>query len=235
MTATIDQAQLRKDVATGTRLLVFADILDYSGHLSARIDEDHLLILPRDMSRAGVTAEGLVVVDMRGELVEGDVPPPAEVAIHTGVYRSRPDVQAVCHGHPTLSTSFTMTDQAMLPMRHFAFKHPNGIPVHPDVTHIYTDEQGDAVAATLGSEDACMLRSHGTVITGSSVQQVFMDCLDLEENCRTLLNARQAGGELKPLTEQEVEDLRASYGKTSHRQGKVWNHYVTMARQAGLL
>jgi len=229
--------ELRQDLITCSALLVFKGILDYSGHLSARIPgTEYLLIQPRDFSRTGLRPEDLVVVDFQGNLIEGEVPPPAEVAIHTGVYRHRDDVNFVCHGHPTLSTSFSMTDQPLLPMRHFAYKHgATGPKVHPDFTHIYTNEQGDAVAATLGDSDAILLRSHGTVVVAPTVQRLFMDCLDLEENAATLLNARQAGGNLRPLTEEDVAALAESYGKTSHRPNKVWQHYIGLGKAAGVL
>ena len=228
-------AELPRDVAACTRLLVHVGIIDFSGHVSARIADDRIIIIPRDMSRAEVTADDLLVVDLDDRLVEGAAPPPAEVAMHTGVYRARPDVMAVCHGHPTTSTSLTMTDRPLLPMRHFAYRHPHGVPVHPDVTHIYTREQGDEVAATLGGGDACLIRGHGTVVTGKSVQELFMRCLDLEENARTLISAERAGGELLPLTPEECARVAESYGKTSHRPGKIWNHYLRIGAAAGVL
>ncbi len=230
-----DVRRVREEVAACTRLLVHVGIIDFSGHVSARISEDRIVILPRDMSRAAVTADSLVVVDLDDNLVEGTEPPPAEVAMHTGVYRARPDVRAVCHGHPPTSTSLTMTDQPLVPMRHFAYRHPDGVPVHPDVTHIYTRPQGDEVAATLGAGDACLIRGHGTVVVGSSVQELFMRCLDLEENARTLIAARQAGGTLLPLTAAECARISESYGKTSHRPGKIWNHYLRIGGAAGIL
>jgi ribulose-5-phosphate 4-epimerase/fuculose-1-phosphate aldolase len=236
MTATADTTQLREDLVTCTRLLVHNDVLDYSGHLSARIPgTDLVLIQPRDRSRAALTADDLLVIDLDGTLVEGSVPPPAEAAIHTGVYRARPDVSVICHGHPTLSTTFTMTDQPMRPMRHFAYKFPDGLAVHPDTTHIRTREQGDAVAATLGDAGACLLRSHGTVVVGSRIDELFMDCLDIEENARTQLMAVQLGGALLPLTSEEIATIDASYSGLGHRPGKMWEHYIHRGRVAGYL
>jgi ribulose-5-phosphate 4-epimerase/fuculose-1-phosphate aldolase len=236
MTSVDTTTQLREDLVTCTRLLVFSGVLDYSGHVSARISgTDHVLIQPRDMSRAALTPDDLLVVDLDGEVVEGDVPPPAETAIHTGVYRARPNVGMVCHGHPTLSTSFSMVDTPLVPMRHFAYKHPNGLPVHPDPTHIRSREQGDAVAKTLGDADACLLRSHGTVLVARRFDVLFMDCLDLEENAKTLLAATQAGGKLLPLTAEEVVIVGESYDRGGHRPGKVWEHYVHLGKAAGVL
>jgi len=232
----LTEEQLRRDLVTCTRLLVYLGVLDYSGHVSARIPgTDEVLIQPRDASRAAITPDDLLVIDLDGGLVRGEGVPVAEAAIHTGVYRARPDVTVVCHGHPSLSTTFTMTDRVMLPMRHFAYKFSHGLAVHPDTRHIRTREQGDAVAATLGDAGACMLRSHGTVVVGDRFDVLFMDCVDIEENARTQLAAVQLGGELKPLTVVEIEQISASYGGLGHRPGKMWEHYIHRATVAGYL
>jgi len=237
MTPEVDAvAHVRRDLVTCSRLLVFREILDYSGHVSARVPgtTDRILIQPRDASRAALRPADLLIVDLDGAVVEGEGPPPAETAIHTGVYRARDDVNMVCHGHPTLSTSFSMTTARLVPMRHFAFEYADGLAVHPDPTHIRSDEQGDAVAATLGSDGACLLRSHGTVVVAQTMPELLMDCLDLEENARTQLLARQLGGELLPLTSQEVADIAASYARAGHRPKKLWNHLVHLGQVAGI-
>ncbi len=227
--------ELRDQVVTCTRLLAFTEILDYSGHVSARVPgEDLLLIQPRDASRAGLTADDLLVVDFEGRVVEGDGVPVVEWPIHAGAYRAREDVAVVLHGHPTLSTTFSMVDRPLLPMRHFFYKYPDGLAIHPDSTHITTIEQGDALAKTLGSADACLIRSHGTLLVARRIQQLFMDALDLEENARTLIVAAQLG-EILPIGREEAAEIGASYGRTGHRPNKVWEHYLQKGRAAGVL
>jgi L-ribulose-5-phosphate 4-epimerase len=227
--------ELREHVVTCTRLLVFTEILDYSGHVSARIPgEDRMLIQARDASRAGLTADDLLVVDFEGTVVEGTGVPVVEWPIHAGAYRARPDAMVVCHGHPTLSTTFSMVARPLLPMRHFAYKYPDGLAIHPDSTHIVTLEQGDALAKTLGAAHACLIRSHGTLLVAPRMQELFMDCLDLEENARTLLFAAQLGTTL-PIEHEEAAAIGASYGKTGHRPNKVWEHYLHRGRAAGVI
>jgi L-ribulose-5-phosphate 4-epimerase len=227
--------ELREQVVTCTRLLAYAEILDYSGHVSARVPgQDRLLIQPRDASRAGLAPEDLLIVDFEGTVVEGDGVPVVEWPIHAGAYRARPDVAVVCHGHPTLSTSFSMVDRPLVPMRHFFYKYPDGLAVHPDATHITTLEQGDALAKTLGSADACLIRSHGTLLVARRIQELFMDCLDLEENARTLIVAAQLGTIL-PIGHEEAAEIGASYGRTGHRPNKVWGHYLQKGRAAGVI
>jgi ribulose-5-phosphate 4-epimerase/fuculose-1-phosphate aldolase len=233
-----DQIQrVRDDVVTCTRLLAFKNVLDYSGHVSARIpgSDELLLIQPRDTSRAALAPKDLLVVNLEGEVLDGEGTPPVETAIHTGIYRARPDVQVVCHGHPILSTTWSTIDRPLVPVRSFAYKlHPDGLPVHPYPTHVRTREQGDAVAQTLGQGYACLLRAHGTVVVANRIQELFMDCMDLEENAQALLYATQLGKVL-PLTSEEVEVISESYARTGVRADKMWDHYLHLGAAANVL
>lgn len=223
---TPDIRDLAEGIATCTRLLVEHGILDYSGHVSARLPgTDTILIQPKVVSRAALTAADLLVVDLDGTVVEGRSAPPLETAIHTAVYRARTDVAFVCHGHPTLAAAFSMTDAALRPLRHFAYVFGEALPVHPDPTHIGSREQGDAVAATLGRATACLLRSHGTVVVADSIEKLLMHCVDLEENARTQVYAAQLGT-IQPLTRQELQRLADDYGTGQSRAEKMWEHYV---------
>ncbi len=230
-----DVHRLREQLATCTRLMVMADIMDFSGHISARIPgTDRILIQPRDTSRAGLTADDILLVDLENNVLEGQGPAPSEVALHTAVFRARSDAVAVCHGHPTMSTLFTVVDRPFLPVRNFAYRFAGGVPVHPDTTHIRTEEQGKAVAATLGQHPVCLLRGHGTCVVSHSVEELLMDCLDIEENARSLLYANSLGP-LLPITQDEVAQLQASYGRSDYRAKKIWEHYQQKGRLAGIL
>jgi len=230
-----DVQRFREQIAACTRLLVMQEIIDFSGHLSVRIPgTDHVLIQPRDTSRAALTADDVLVVDLDNKVLEGEGPAPSETALHTCVYRARPDAVAVCHGHPTYSTIFTATDRPLDAVRNFAYRFADGLPIHADTTHIRTEDQGRAVAATLAQSRACLLRGHGTVVVAPSVEELFMDCLDIEENARSLIFAATLGT-VQPLTPQEVGELRNSYGRSGYRAGKIWEHYIHKGRQAGIL
>ena len=232
--AQISESALRTQIAECTRMMVMAELLDYSGHISARLPgTDRVLIPPRDASRAGVTADEILVVDLDGKVLEGNGPAPTETAIHLGVYRAREDVQAVGHGHPPMSTLFTMVDRPYEAVRNFGFRFI-GMPIHADATHIRTEEQGRAVAQTLGSHQACLLRAHGTAMCASSVQELFMDCIEMEENARSLVYAASLGT-VMPIDVEEAEELKVSFGKNDYRVAKIWEHCQEKARRAGVL
>lgn len=95
---TLTVQQLREQVVTCTRLLVFKGILDYSGHVSARIPgTERMLLQPRDASRAGLDAEDLLVVDFEGAVVEGDGLPVVEWPIHAGAALRLPPTGRTVH------------------------------------------------------------------------------------------------------------------------------------------
>jgi ribulose-5-phosphate 4-epimerase/fuculose-1-phosphate aldolase len=233
--AMADHEALRQKIADCTRLLTMQEIIDFSGHVSVRIPgTDRILIQPRDTSRAGLRAEDLLIVDLAGRIVDGEGPAPSETALHTCVYRARPDAQAICHGHPGISTLFTIVDRPLVAARNFAYRFAEGLPVHVDPTHIRSESQGQAVARTLANHSACLLRGHGTVVVGASIEQVFMDCLDIEENARSVLFASLLGP-LRPMAGDEITALRVSYGRSESRALKVWEHYQHKGRLAGVL
>jgi L-ribulose-5-phosphate 4-epimerase len=219
----LSETTLRQQLADCHRMMVMAELLDYSGHVSARIPgTDRVLILPRDASRAGVTADDMLVIDLDGKVLDGNRLPPTETAIHLGG-----------HGHPPMSTLFTMVDRPVIAMRNFGFRFI-GMPIHPDPTHIRTVEQGAAVARTLGRHKYCLLRGHGSVVAVDGVQEVFLDSLEMEENARSTIQAASLGP-LKPITPEEVELLKVSFARNEYRIAKTWEHYREKARQAGLL
>jgi len=224
---------LRQQLVDCTRMMVMAELLDYSGHVSARIGADRFLIPRRDASRAGITADDIVVCDLDGKVLAGEGPSPAETQIHAGVYRARADVQVVGHGHPPMSTLFTVVDRPMIAVRNYGYRFI-GTPIHPDPTHIRSREQGDAVARTLGGCRCCLLRGHGSVVAGNSVAEVFVDSLEMEENARSAVHAASLGP-LKPITPEEGALIEASYAKNDFRAAKVWEHYQEKAKLAGLL
>lgn len=224
---------LRAQLANATRMMVMADLMDYSGHLSARVPgTDRVLIQPRDSSRAFLTPDEILVMDVSGKLLEGTIPAPAEVVIHLGIYRARKDVFAIAHAHPPYSIMFTMTEQPLTAMRHYGYRFVN-MPTHMDTTHIKSDQQGAEIAQTLGNGRYMMLRSHGSVVVGDTIPQIFLDSLEMEENAKAAVQAA-ALGKLKPITTEEAKILGPSFDANTYRTNKIWGHYMEKAKLAGI-
>ncbi len=229
----LSEGALRQQVVDCTRMMVLAELLDYSGHVSARIAPDRFLIPSRDASRAGITVDDVVVVDLDCNVLEGNGPCPTETHIHAGVYRRGP-TSASSPWSPADVDIVHRRRPPMIAVRNFGYRFI-ATPVHPDPTHIRTREQGDAVARTLGQCNCCLLRGHGSVVAADSVQRMFLDSLEMEENARSVVQATSLAaslGPLKPITAEEADLIKASYAKNDYRASKIWEHYQEKTRLA---
>ena len=75
----VSEEKLREQLVDCTRMMVMAELLDYSGHVSARLSgTDRFLIPARDASRAGITTDDILVVDLEGRVLDGEKRPPTE-------------------------------------------------------------------------------------------------------------------------------------------------------------
>src|SRR3954462_15605826 len=85
------------------RMLERADIIDYNGHCSIRLDDDRVLINAGSCQRSELTVDDICVIDLEPNQLEGKAKPPLESHLHCGIYRNRPDAKAVVHAHPKWS------------------------------------------------------------------------------------------------------------------------------------
>jgi L-ribulose-5-phosphate 4-epimerase len=220
-------ANVALETSAVTRLLVTEGILDYSGHVSARIPgRDAFVIQIGSTSRAEVGPDSMLVVDHNGRVIEGDGQPPSELPIHLEILKARPDVQAVLHCHMELAIAFTMMQGVKLvPMRARASRWKSGIPTHPDPSHIKLTEQGKALAQTLGPHHAALMRAHGLVLVAESVRALFIDAVHFKENARAQLEVLQAGAKPLALTADEIEQIERMEMRDWHIK-KLWNYYL---------
>lgn len=223
-------AALKEKVAAATRMLAREDVLTSSGHVSARIPGTNKVIIgANDRSRETLRPDQLVTVDLDGTKLEGTEDAPAETEIHLGVYRARPDVASVVHSHPVHSVVFSMTGKPILPVSVHGAIFADGVPVFPHVGHVNTRELGDELAKTLGKRRAALMKMHGAVIVGTSVEEAFVAAIQLEENAEKQLWA-EATGTVTPMSPGEVERcIKQSFGARSI--AKRWEYYQERERE----
>lgn len=230
-------ARLRTEIAACTRIMNMEGLIDYSGHVSARLpDGSGILIQSYDDSRGALEPDDLLVCDFDGNLVEGPdgKVPPREVYIHTEIMKARPDVNSVGHFHPETATTFTLVeDRPLVPVKNHAARWADGIPVHPDPGHINSVETGQELVATLGDCHAALIRAHGVVVTAESVPALLIDSVHFEENAETLYRA-SALGKVKGLSREELDAFASRFNRTTHI-AKLWKYYAGRAIDAGAI
>ena len=204
------------------RMLTRGEMMDHSGHGSARRDERSFYINSGASVRGSLTERDIVAVDFDGALVEGTAKPPLEFPLHAEIYRARPDVNAVMHTHPKWSTFLTMVGAPYQPV--FGQGALLGdVPVMDSPMSVNSRAMGERLVATLGRGHAVLLKSHGAAIVGASVVESFVLAAYVEENAYRQYMARQIGTPYV-FSEAEQQTCRERLWTASLFQ-KVWEHY----------
>ncbi len=218
---------LRTVLAQGCRIVAMEGLGDITlGHLSVREPgTDRFWMKPAGLGLEEVTAEDMVLLDFDGKQLAGDRPRHGEFPIHAEVYRRRPDINAVVHVHPLYSTVFSALDEPLRPITHEGALFVPPIPRFTEMTDlILTREQGDAVARTLGGHRAMLLRNHGVVVVGRTVEEAALYAIFLERAAQAQLLAR-AGGHFQWTSDEEAP-LKVEHIYNARLMGYYWQYYL---------
>lgn len=203
-------------LADAGRVLAHEGQGDYvAGHVSLRIPDqpDRFLLKPAGIGLEEMTDENIITVDIEGNKVAGGAGRHNEVFIHSEVLRARPDVQAVIHTHAIYAVVFSSLGKPLLPVSNDGAFFANGLPVFSETTELIINQQrGKAVARTLGSHGALLLRNHGIVTTAATMEEAVFLALKLNQACHIQLMAEWAGGPalVGELGEAKVKGAYAS-------------------------
>jgi L-fuculose-phosphate aldolase len=204
----------RQIVEVGRRTYERGYVASNDGNISARADDNRVVITPTGVSKGFMNQEDMVLVDMNGKVVSGSKKPSSEVFMHLQVYKDRPDVNSVCHAHPPYATGFAVAgiplDQCVLPEVIIAL---GNIPIVEYGTP-GTEEFYKPVVKLLPDYDAFLLANHGALTVGSDVLSAYHKMETLEHFAHIAFVARQLGHITTLSTEQvkKLTDLRSKYG-----------------------
>jgi len=194
--------QLRKDIVSASRILSHLRLVEGFGHVSARIpDSDRFLITPR-ISLAMVREDQLLIMNLKGEVVDGNHPAPFEAWLHAAIMKTKPRVNAITRIHARVANIFSVTDRRLEPVHNHGSFFAGGVPVFSPPDLISTEQLGTAVGACLGDRPAVLLRGNGQVTVGRTIPEAVMMAIYLEEAAEVLYGALQIGKPI-PLTIDE--------------------------------
>lgn len=228
-----DTTALKKQLASAHRIIAAGGLLPLTkGHASVRIpDSDRILILGHIHSRGRTldttTEDDIVTISADGEAVEGSVPPVGERFLHTAVLAARDDVNAVVHCHAEHPTALGVAGVHVLPLGNRGGIFAPRVPILDFDGQIETPETGRLVSEALGGACAVVLKNHGVVTVGRTIEQAVVTAFALEETARMQVIASTVG-EPQPLT--EAESARVSPGGPDHDAffTHVWAHYARL-------
>jgi len=181
-----------------------------SGNLSAR-EGDLMVIKPSGVAYDDLTPDSIVVCDLYGDVVEGDLVPSSDAATHGYIYRHT-DAGGIVHTHSPYATAWAIRGEPIpCVMTAIADEFGGEIPVGPFAL-IGDEEIGRGVVETLGSHRsrAVLMRSHGVFALGDSARDAVKCAVMCEDAARTVHLAR-ALGPIEPLDPGSVDALHHRY------------------------
>ncbi len=176
------------------------------GNVSVRLPGNKIIITPSGIHKGFMTERELVVVDMKGNVLEGRGKPSSELAMHITCYNERPEINAVVHAHPTLSIAFSLAGitlaRCLLPEVVFTL---GSIPT-AEYAAPTTGEVPDSIKRYIKDYDAMILERHGSLTIGVDLFSAYNTLERMEHVAEITYHARQLG-QVKPLSKGQVDQL----------------------------
>lgn len=155
------------------------------GVVSTRIpNSDYVLITPSGFSKAKLETINLIVVDLDGKVVKGNLRPSVETPMHLFIHRKRNDLQAVIHTHSTYATAFAAANREIpCVSSEQAFYLGGRVPLVTNYSLPGTTDQKElqSIVNALEEANAALLRKHGAVVVGKSLDEALDTAIVLED------------------------------------------------------
>jgi HCOMODA/2-hydroxy-3-carboxy-muconic semialdehyde decarboxylase len=201
------------------------------GHLSARLDDEHVLVTKR-VAPAQVTSSGdLVRLALDGGT--GELPPdvPPEIWLHLAIYRRRPEVEAVCRFHAPYALAVSTAVEALRPSIGYG-AYLGVVPVHDDARLARSVDAAERVADSLGDGPAVLLRGNGAVTVGGSIQEAGVRAIFLERAAAALCRGAALGA-VTPLADHELAAFARLPDARTVQIERAWTYYIRQLPEEG--
>lgn len=226
-----DLSSLREGVAGAARRLAAAGlVIATAGNVSQRAG-DHVAVTASGTVLEHAQAEHVSIVDRRGELVEGDLAPSSEIALHLGIYDTY-GAGAVVHTHSPMATALACVLTDELPVVHYGMLGLGGaVPVAPYRT-FGTPELAEVTVAALEGKLAALMANHGAITWGNDLDHAVENSLLLEWVCTVYWRAAMIGEPRVLGAEEQAAVVEAAVARRYGTPQRVASHRVAPQRVA---
>jgi len=191
------QDEIKRTLILAGKILVAEGQDDFTrGHISMRLPDDAALFMmkPHSIGLDELTLDNILTIDLDGNVTAGNGRRHSEVFIHSEIFKARRDVQCVIHTHPPHAVALSATGRPMKCLSQPSALFHDGLGVYADsMALIRTPAMGVRVAAVLGPNRAALLKNHGVVVVGASIEEAVVTVIMLELAAKVQLLAEAAG------------------------------------------
>jgi L-fuculose-phosphate aldolase len=194
------------------------------GHMTAKADDGTIYIKPWGMGFEEVTARDFLGMDSAGTITEGEGRLHSEILIHLEIYRRRKDVFSITHVHPLYAVLFSSLFRGRMYMIGQHSLHFGGhVPFYESAKLIHSQEQAAKLVDLLANGPMVLMRNHGIVVAGQSIEEAAIMTIDFEKAAREHLAVSPIGEPLE-MSKEETEKMREVIC-TARQYAMLWNYY----------
>jgi len=200
------RAEARELVILFARRLLDEHLVSYTaGNISTRIagEPDLVAVTPGSTAYDTMRPSDIVIVRLDGTIVEGDLRPTAELPLHTLAYLDRPDVMGIVHTHSRAAMAMAAMGMDLPPILHGLVSACGGGIITAPYARGATPEMATLTAEPLRHRSACLLRNHGVLAIGPTVEHAYNAASTVEGVADAYLRALAFG----PVPEVPAEDV----------------------------
>lgn len=226
-----------EELVIANHILYDQNAVDGYGHISVRNPANpDTFFLARSVAPSVVKVDDIMEFDMNGKALNGDTRVAyGERFIHSGVLKSRPDINSVIHGHASPILSYGLTGTTLKPVYHMSAFLGEGAPVfeirnfsqpNPDTDmFVSSPELGDALSKTMGLQYFVLMRGHGYAAGADSIKKAVFRSVYAIQNASIQAEAMKMG-QVQYLTPGEEAASQATIEKTIGRPWQLWSERV---------
>jgi L-fuculose-phosphate aldolase len=197
-------------VDTANEMYAAGLVVGTAGNVSARLADGSVAMTPSSVPYPDITVDGLAIVDLAGEIVEGSARPSSEKAMHLNCYATFPEVGGVVHCHPAHASMFAIARKAIPACIEEVIIYVGGdVPVAAYQT-TGSAELAEEVVLHLGDRGAVLMANHGLLCVGKSAEDALHTAAVVEHTAKIVAGAEQLGG-VAPLPAEIVKNFTNIY------------------------
>lgn len=188
------------------------------GNISARVDDEYMVITPSGMDYSRLFPDQMVIVNMNTLEYEGNLKPSIEAVVHAAIYKDRPEVNGVVHTHSTYALTVATARKDIPPICDDQVQILGGSVRLAGYTMPGTKEMADEVVKALKERAGALIANHGAITVGRSVAEAFTGSNVLEKAAQVYINSMAIGGPVE-ISQEDIDFFR-DFFLNKYGQGK---------------
>jgi HCOMODA/2-hydroxy-3-carboxy-muconic semialdehyde decarboxylase len=234
------EKRLKQKLAAATEILTW-ELSDMWGHVSAKTSDGERFFVQHLRPPMGTRApeNDVLEFDLKGKKLSGKRDAPEEMFFHLCPYWAKSDIGAVIHCHPPMAISLIATGRKIIAIHQHSAIFGRGVPVAPWL-YGSLQEDGEKATRVLGDSCAMMIKGHGAIVVGETIEEACINMVRLERTARMIL-AAAAVGNPAPIPAAAAEKFHSIIGKDSteiapHQRRAVsqmteWHYYEHLIKK----